>query len=253
MDQQDQPAIGTYFETEISETGIAPIPRKKKKRQAGLALSTSSAQLFVSLYLVILAFFIVLNSMAKIQEERTSTVIQSIKSTFKTEQQDAASFIRISEPIGSNIAVTSFNSRVKSIAEDVLQISKSKIIQRGDQLEILVQAEQIFIKNERKLRSDSTQFINKLANEIAKLESGQRIDSEFVFGAPTSNVFLDAQTNLTFARTGVVARKLESVGIPSETLYIGMTKALNANEIRIRFYERSVDSENVIPEGFDAN
>lgn len=235
---------------EGEESDTPPPFVSKRVVFAGALSAGSPAQLFVSLYLVVLAFFIVLTSIAKIQEQRFEEAIQSVKTTFQVKVKDKSeNFIRIAQPIGSEMTFQSYLSKMRKFARDLMQITDTEFLQRGNQLEVVIDTSKLFMPSTTSLTEGAEQFLEKLADEMAELEAGQRVDTEFLFGLPSGEGYITAQTSLALARSGALALRMEAMGIPAETVFVGASRSLSDTDIRIRFYERVIDEEQVIPAG----
>jgi len=114
------------------------INKKPSKKTAGGA----AGHLFVSLYLVILAFFIILNSISTINTSKSNRAIKSLQEAFNNQERQEESddnFIISVENIGIKMGQANFGSNIliqeiEESAKTLLKLEREQFqIARGNQ------------------------------------------------------------------------------------------------------------------------
>ena len=86
--------------------------------------------LFLGLYLILLAFFVLLNTMATIQEDRVKAVLGSLLSTFSTEVLNFASPTEFSASVGDTLASQEFHREIRDFFEVAVPLAQVECLQR---------------------------------------------------------------------------------------------------------------------------
>lgn len=211
----------------------------------------SSAFLFVSLYLVVLAFFILLNSIAHIEQERRKNAIQSVRNTFShiDHSKDIPTIDSIS-PVGSQIATKNYFAPVKRLASEILQLTDSSVVEYGNTMQLTISTRSFFHKESATLYEKSYEFFRKLSLELVK-HSGKNsyMEVEFLFAtAPRiypsktppfkERALAEHSLTLNLARAGIIGRNLVQLGVPQRSVYVGVSDKVQEGNFTITFYMR---------------
>lgn len=191
---------------------------KRAVRQAG---GDANVVALLSLKLLLLAFFILLNAMASYEEERTRAVIESLRSTFHGDTPAVAPQARYSAALGP---LEEGGGPVEEAARLFRQNVPAVVVeaeQAGRRLRLTIPVAQLFRPGEVDLRADRLLLMQRLAKSLT-----QRGDFELQFLYPTTtpgNEPLPTQA-LEVRRAGRFARSMEGLGLPPRMLSVGVMK-----------------------------
>lgn len=194
--------------------------------------------LFTSLYLVVLAFFILLNSLSKIEEKKSSEAIKSVSESFSdTTIKEQMPYLENPDEsgetyggVGSERAVTSFFAPVGELAKEMLSITGGEVIEKGNVMIITVPEINFFLANRIDIRPTQRAFLDRMANEVTKITGAERVDIYFLHEV-ANNRFTqkEGEVFIPIARTGLVARELEKMGVPAEAIHAGIHDKQDGN------------------------
>lgn len=191
---------------------------RRAARQAG---GDANVVALLSLKLLLLAFFILLNAMASYEEERTRAVIESLRSTFHGETATVAPRARYNSALGP---VDEGGGPVEEAAQLFRQHVPAVVVeaeQAGHRLRLTIPVAQLFRPGEVDVRADRLPLMQRLAESLAA-----RGDFELQFLYPTTTPGkkgLPTQA-LEVRRAGQFARNMEGLGLPPRMLSVGVMR-----------------------------
>lgn len=228
--------------------------------------------MFLSLFLLLLAFFILLTAISTREETKSRRVLSSVAATFKTQViPDSTAQILIST-IGPVPEPEEVIDDIERLWVTAIPIAHVEALTRGRTLQLTLPASEIFIGGEAVLRSDRKDLLRATAFALAaRLEgfsaqlrftipvdeledvtpttasAAKRLEEELA-GAiilnpddtsePTANPTSDAaalQRNmLPFARATAFARALVDAGAPPDGVAVGVAER-QSPRVRLRF------------------
>jgi flagellar motor protein MotB len=182
---------------------------------------------FLSLYLIILAFFILLVSISTVSQEKSDAVLDSItKKELKKKKPKAGKV---------------FQDKTAVLFADALGVEKTEILQVGKIMRIVMAADALFEVNTAIIKTEQRPLIDRLIAALSNRPKGTQFDMEFVIGsAYSSGSRLPVKPNLAMSRAGAFAREILSRGAPPDAISIGMAPVENG-QIVMWFYVRSPD------------
>lgn len=157
-------------------------PRQANRRSS----KHNGFAVLMSLYLLLVAFFVMLNSMAQFEESRIAAAMGSVKAEFRNESATAASGREVPSQPGLTPAVESFHSEVRQFFEVSLPIDHVDPVLRGDILSLAVPTDDLFRQNEVAARPRGRSFLDAMATSLKRTRPGLRVEVEMVFGTGTS-------------------------------------------------------------------
>ncbi|MFT6559256.1 hypothetical protein [Sneathiella sp.] len=194
--------------------------------------------IYVSLYFLLLAFFIYLHSISEPKEEKVQQVIGSIDFAFKGIKQKQAT----SEPkelTGDELGLAVFHAQLKKVYETAIPLIESKINQAGDELQFVVPISQLFSNQSATLRNTRDALFSDAAMVLIKRSHAAPTDMEILIDAgeflPTSAELKD---NINAMRLSNLVESFLEGGVPARNIFIGM-KSGQTNNVYFRFYLRS--------------
>ncbi|MBL4692316.1 MAG: flagellar motor protein MotB [Magnetovibrio sp.] len=203
----------------------------------------STIALFLGLYLVVLAFFILLVSISSIEKTKSSKVMDSLSSTFTSLLPPSADLTTFTAKDGDIIAGQEFQQQVTGIYATVLGVDKVEIVQPGKQMRLLLKADSLFFDGEARIRPAIYPLLDRTVASLSNRPRGLRFDLEFMIGTPPSEdgKTMPVKQTLEVERAGAFARAMNERGIPPDSLSIGMRPG-HLGEIVIYFYTRDIEA-----------
>ena len=183
--------------------------------------SMQTAALFVSLYVVILAFFIMLTSNAQFNVEKSKRVTESINKAFSMEMEsDIQPFI---ESAGNQVSATQMFDEIREMITVEINIEEQKILQDDRHMELRIPVGALYNKGQTDFRSDRQFLMKRLVATMEKWRDEKIISVDIMHGVktPTKEVQHGSGT-LPVKRMGQMARYLENAGVPPHLLAVGI-------------------------------
>lgn len=199
--------------------------------------------LFLGLYLVVLAFFILLVTISTVEETKSKKVMDSLSSTFTSIVPPSADLQAFKSKDGDVLAGQEFQQQVTGIFATALGIDKVKTVQPGRQMRLLLKADNLFFQDEARIRPAMYPLLDRTVAALSNRPAGLRFDMEFVIGTPTAEdgKTMPVDQTLEVARAGAFARAMNERGIPPDSISVGMRPG-HLGEIVIWFYTRDIEA-----------
>ena len=128
----------------------------------------------LSLYLLLLAFFVLLFNASQYDRGKAAAVKESLSSTFRMHGDVAdRAIVRSSDQgdiPGAELVLDTFADLIRT----ELKVAKIENLQRGALLRVTLKPEDIFETSSAGIRSDRDQFVDKLAELLGKKPPGMR-------------------------------------------------------------------------------
>ena len=204
-----------------------------------------TAALFLGLYLILLAFFVLLNTMASPKEDRVKAVLGSLLSTFSTEILNTQAPTEFTASVGDILASEEFHREIRDFFEVAVPLSRVEFFSAGSMMQIILPADQLFEPGSIVLREESTEVLDRVVRAMSRRVEGLRYDIEFTtFTGPFAAAPTGGAQVLEVARAGAFARILVERGIGAEAITIGAQPG-NPSELSMTFLVRIVDQAKV--------
>lgn len=203
---------------------------------SGAEQTDGSVFLFISLYSLLLAFFIVLYTTAEVSAHKAEAAKASVQDSFKGDPAALQEKLdSVSGPMGPQQAMRLFYAEARKLARELLAIEETAIIEQGDTLILLVPTNLLFTPGSSEI-DDRKMFLQKMADSLTTGPVGLQIDVEFRLPKKLDSGGVDT---LTLHRAGAFARKLVEMGIAEETIYTGITEGTR-EMVEITFSPRNI-------------
>lgn len=203
---------------------------------------STTIALFLGLYLVVLAFFIMLVTISSIEESKSSAVQNSLNSTFSTIVPPTATLDPFRSKSGEIVAGEEYQEQVTKMFATELAVAKVEVIQPGRLMRVTFEPSQLFFDDEARIRESAHALLDQMVASLSSRRAGLRNDLEMVIETPNvegKRVLPTTQT-LDMARAGAFAREMSSRGLPSDSIAVGVKPGTGA-EVAMWFYTRGVD------------
>ncbi|TNE66484.1 MAG: hypothetical protein EP335_03395 [Alphaproteobacteria bacterium] len=183
--------------------------------------SDNTMGLFVALYLILLAFFIVLTSVSNQAVVRAAAAMQSVNKTFARDGQTDVPEVRPSD--SDTAAQDTVLSSVQRSFLSEFEIEGRFLRSGGNVFEVQFPQDYLFAKGSFQVRSDMGPFLDQLVAAVRSAPPENRQEVAFLFGAGAGPVSREMTRSQEFAvrRAGALARYLREQGMPSGTFSAG--------------------------------
>ena len=197
--------------------------------------------LFLGLYLLVLAFFILLVTISTREEVKANAVMDSLSATFSTILPPSTSPAAFTAREDSIQAGQEFQERVTRLFATTLQVAKVESVQPGRLMRVLLPSDSLFFPGETRIRESRYPLLDRMVAAMSGRPPGVRYDMEFVIGiADGEDGILPVGQTLEMARAGAFAREMQSRGAPPDSISIGLRPGAGADAV-IWFHVRSLD------------
>ncbi len=201
--------------------------------------------LFLGLYLILLAFFVLLNTMATLKEDRVKAVMGSLLATFSSEILNTLTPTEFTASIGQNLAVDEYHQEVRDFFEVAVPLARIELFSDGRVMRIKLPADQLFEANSATLRADRQDLVNRIIQSLSRRAVGLRYEMEFsTFTGPFLSDEIVSGRVLQVARAGAFARGLVARAVPAESILIGAQPG-DPSMVEMTFFVRVVEQAKV--------
>jgi len=193
---------------------------------------------FLSLYLLLLAFFVLLNSISQQVATRAEDAMGSVNSTFNrqlpldtVEQSNALHDSRFA-------GADSFYRRLRALFAETLPTAVLAWDDRAGALRATFPSEALFVPGQAVVRSSAAALMNGIADSLAATRPGVRFESELLIASGRVLPPHQArETTLALHRAGHYARDLRALGAPATAVLAGLGEG-EPGTLRLSFYAR---------------
>lgn len=195
----------------------------------------------LSLYLLLLAFFILLNNVSSAEAARERLVVGSLNSTFAgvgRETENAAVFASKS---GNFLSDPDFENRLSTLVKTDLALARFKVVEAGRVMEVKLPFNEMFEIGRDEIRSDRLAFFGRVARIITERSTGVYFDLDILIatGTPEPEEW-DAVHELAIARAAAAVSRLEADGARRDILAGGIERGMPGT-MRLVFHLRDED------------
>ena len=183
--------------------------------------------LLLSLNLILLAFFILLNSLADFEADRARAVLASVKQAFSGKVEAVGQLPSHSSSLGALPEVEAKLREVGSLFEAMAPAARVKSIRRASSVRVDVPADALFKPGSQHLRRGREALLERLAESLRKSPEGaSRYLLEILVGTGSQAVDDGGATtgsgSLDLRRAAVLAARLSAEGVPLDSLSTGL-------------------------------
>ena len=203
--------------------------------------SNSSVVQFLALYLLVLAFFIWLVSLARFDGVKSLAVINGLKSTFETKEMEKE-VTELRTLIRSKVTSSKqFEDSISGLFSTLLGVEKVEAPTPGRTMRVVMNADTLFESEKTTIKEFNFAFMDRVIASLSERPPGYHFDMEFIIGSDedaSGYGTLPVNQTLQMARAGVFVRSMLARGAPPDTLSVGIRKG-NPNTVTLWFYIRS--------------
>jgi len=183
--------------------------------------------LLLSLNLILLAFFILLNSLSDFETDRARAVLASVKQAFNGKVEAAGQQPSFGSSLGALPEVEAKMREVGSLFEALAPTARAKSIRRANSVRVDVPAGALFKPGSQRLRLGREVLLERLAESLRKGSEGTpRYLLEILVGTGSQVAVEGGATigsaGLELRRAAVLAARLSAEGAPFDGLSTGL-------------------------------
>ena len=195
----------------------------------------------LSLYLLLLAFFVLLNSLSAPEQSRLRAVKGSLSETFAAAGEPARESRQLTSSMGNVIANAGFLDRIGSLVRTELGFAKIRNVTPGRLMEVSMATHELFRGAKVSIDPLYRPTIEAMAAAIGKPSNGIRHEIEILVGK-------DGDQDLPGARSAYLATVFTGAGAPRRGVAAGVEHG-SPGVVRIRFRVRSNFDDGPAKEG----
>ncbi len=197
--------------------------------------------LFLALYLLVLAFFIVLVSISSIEEVRSKAVMDSLTSTFASLMPPTTELTAFTTLEGDVLAGQKFQEEITNIFASAIQVVDINVMQPGREMRIRMPADVLFVPGEPGVRPNLLPMLDRAVAAMGSPTAGMRHDMELVLGSDAvERDILPIGQTLALARVGAFGREMITRGAPPTSVTVGLQPG-HPDVVTLWFFVRSAD------------
>lgn len=189
---------------------------------------THVATLLVSVFLLLLSFFIALVANSQLDAKRSKHVMQSVSETFASDQASTGK--------GQNalpeITVDKILKDIKTSTASVIPLQEMQVQTHGDLLVMKMSSNYLFLRGSAQLREDRRELYANLSEIISRWEDTARVSVTLVQGIHRDDA---DEARLAMTRAGNFARFLENRGVPPQHLSVAISER-DADSLALIFH-----------------
>ena len=210
----------------------------------------------LSLYLIILAFFIMMNTISQREGSRTQGVLDSINSSFKVYPQTATIALEVADQGGGEKDAPGFEKSIESIFQSAFPLAEVVRSEMFDQIEVTLPLDSLFTPEGADIRGQHTALLDRLADLLKYQTPGKIREVEALLSraalsdAGESDAGESGEgesvrdTLLVVNRAGALARELTARGVHAAHIAIGIERR-QPDTMRLLFTTRTNDAPDV--------
>ncbi len=196
--------------------------------------------LFLSLYLLLLAIFILLNSITDFETSRVRQALGSVSDKFRTNADLSDQDDRADVASGDSLVQTQFFSGLRKLFAEHLPIAKLNVVDAGNVMRATVPTRHLFKDGEMTLHPRSEELMTGVADSLVLKQPDIRYEVELLIPVGRRLPKEDKiGADLNIRRASAFARKLREMGVDGTSIGIGIYRG-NPRHIRLNFFSRRV-------------
>lgn len=190
--------------------------------------------LYLGVFILLLAFFILLNSISHFHDEKVGAVIRSVDQAFSTQAL-------LSGAPGDRQQVRREAARAIQDLGDLIRaelpLAKVEAGEQTGTLVVALPAANLFLADGSALRPSHQALIERMARTLEKRRHGVAVRAEFLLATKQA-----ADNAALVARAGVLARTITALGADPSALSVGLETGVEPGQVRMLFSVQAGES-----------
>jgi hypothetical protein len=201
--------------------------------------SDSTNGTFISLYLIIIAFFVVLNSISNQSQTKVDAARDSVTSAFQLENENEALIIDVSASPSKVPSEDEFIQQVKSVFKSLVGFDQRFPSKGGNIIKVSFKVDELFIQKKSEFKFNQKDFLDQISLFLKREESYEKREIEFVIYTgdklPSGPEYWK---DLNILRSGAFVKSIVQRGARPDQLSIGVAEGEN-NLVSLTFHTRN--------------
>ena len=186
--------------------------------------------LVLSLYLLLLAFFVVLNTISNVEITRSTAVSGSLNETFAAEGRPADKSVTLTSSQGNLFSDAAFLSRVGSLIRTELAFATVEEVIPGRFMVVSMSADSLFIPGQEAIDPLLRPVVDRIAKSMINPSSGVRYDVDILVGQSSTD-------DLVLGRSAFLAGVFAAAGTPPRSIAAGIEQD-SPGQLKFLFHVR---------------
>lgn len=204
--------------------------------------SGDTTNLFVSLYLIILAFFMVLNSISNQSQTKIKAATESVSRAFDNPYAPDADFIDVVETSDARLPNDEFYDQIQGVFASLIGFEGKFPSQGGNVIRVEFDQDAIYEDESHAFREDQKAFFFQLSRFLQSESIGTIREIEYIIYTgeefPAGPAYWE---DIGILRAGEIVKKLSALGVRENQLSIGVSSG-RENGLKISFFIRDAVS-----------
>lgn len=193
----------------------------------------------LSLYLLLLAFFVLLYNHSRVEDAKARRVAGSLQATFAQPREKRDEPTPSTSPLADNLAAAQFLESIRQTVKRQIPLAELDIVKRGRLLRARLAENDLFREGSSEIWEGRRDMIGRIAEAMAAHPAGLRYDLEVLFASPwITPRQLGNSPPLVIRRATAMAQALERQGAPSGSVSVGVRQG-ETGWIDLKFHVRS--------------
>lgn len=186
--------------------------------------SEGTMGLFVALYLILLAFFILMNAVSDVAANKAAVAMESVNVTFK-ESRQLDNKLTIDPSAADVASKDKVLSQIKRAFLAEMDLQGRFATKGGNTFEVRFPAEKLFQRGSLRVRADMTPFLDQLIAVVQSAPSDRPLQLAILFGSGEGVVSreMTRPQEIAVRRAGALARYLQRKGVKDGLFTTGFT------------------------------
>lgn len=184
----------------------------------------------LSVYLLLLAFFVVLNSISHFELARTRAVTGSLNETFSADGLPSEKTVPLVSTRGDIVADTAALSRIGHLISTELALVQVQEVMPGRMMEVTLPVESMFYPGLESIDPAHRPLIEKVARALAEQSRGVRYDVDILVAGESGD-------DMAVGRSAFLASVFVQAGAPKRNVTAGVERN-SSGKLRLLFHVR---------------
>lgn len=217
------------------------------ERESAPTGGVSTMDLLVSLFLILLAFFVVLNSISNQKMNKTQAVVGSVSTKFDKNTGEKSGLSKLITQSALDSPSDQFYAELRSSVETMTDFVDNYPTRDDGLLRLELAPDILFVRGQSRLRFDQSPFLDNLAAVLNRTSSGEQRTLEILVRGGNGPVGNDWRgSSLYVQRAAELAAELEKRGVKSGLIITGVSSARDES-IQMTFFMRKLNAALLSP------
>jgi len=196
--------------------------------------------IFLSIYLLLLAFFVVLNAISNEDRTRVEAALGSVNATFRPIRQPRSELIDILSDSTEVEGNADFLEEVYRAFESLIDVPGLAATRDGNTIEVILPESFLFAPLSPSLRPERAALFEQLAELLKTSVAGRRNEVRFAVGVGSELPNPEhLSQNLAVMRAAALAEAFTGREVPTDSIMVGLAVG-DAGNIRLSFLARRI-------------